>query len=152
MSDKVAVVGIGNTLRRDDGIGIVVLEFLTKFHKKKGIDYFDFGSASFDLINYIQSYDAVILIDAIKADLPLGELKIAELDKIICFANTHVESTHGFDLKNVFEICKTMEIKTKVFVAGISVKDVSYGEKLSTKLDVKVEDIALEIDAFLEDF
>ncbi len=152
MSDRLAVVGIGNTLRKDDGIGIVVLEFLTKFHKKEGIDYFDFGSASFDLINLIQGYDAVILIDAIKADLPLGELKIAELDKIICFANTHVESTHGFDLKNVFEICKTMEIKTKIFVAGIAVKDVSFGEGLSATLGAKVEDITLEINAFLASF
>jgi len=149
LSNKKAVIGIGNTLRKDDGVGIVVLESLIRSHKKNGIDYFDLGSASFDLINRIQNYDAVLIIDAIKAELPVGELKIFELNSVNYPANISPGSTHDLDLRNVFEICKKLKIKTKIFIAGISVEDVSYGEELSDLLRPKVKNIIKRIDLFI---
>ena len=74
---KIAVVGIGNTLRRDDGIGIIVLESLLEFYKRKDIDYFNFSGASFDLLYKIKSYGVVLLIDSINAGLNVGQLLIS---------------------------------------------------------------------------
>jgi len=149
LSNKKAVIGLGNTLRTDDGTGVVVLGSLVRSYKKDGIDYFDFGSTSFDLINRIQDYDTVLLIDAIKTELPPGELKIFELSSINYLTNPCSGSTHGLDLRNVFEICKKLEIKTKIFVAGISVENVSYGERLSELIEAKIEDLTTKIDSFV---
>ena len=40
-------------------------------------------------------------------------------------------STHEFDLKSLFELYKDLSAKSKIYVAGIQVKDTSYGEGLS---------------------
>ena len=80
--NKLAVIGLGNKLRKDDGIGIIILEKIALSYKRNSIDYFNFGSKSFDIIYKIQRYDKVLLIDAINAKINPGELKIFELKDI----------------------------------------------------------------------
>jgi len=151
LSKKIAVIGIGNTLRRDDGIGIIVLESLLKFYKRKDIDYFNFGSASFDLIQKVRSYDTVLFIDGFNADLPVGELKIFKLPDIEYKPNICASSTHELNLKSIFEISKSLDLKTKIYIAGIQVGDTSYGEGLSNILRNKKEDIVKKVSAFIDE-
>ncbi len=148
---KVAVIGIGNTLRRDDGIGIAILESLLKFYKKEGIDYLDFGSASFDLLHRLEAYDAVFLIDGINAGLSTGELKISELKDIEYKIDNAGTSTHELNLKDIFAFSKKLGIKTKIYVAGIQVGDTSFGEGLSDALKNKEKDIIKKISAFINE-
>lgn len=150
MSKRIAVIGIGNTLRRDDGIGIQVLGSLLKFYKRPGIDYLDFGAASFDLLNRMKDYDEMLIIDGIDAELAPGEMKIATLEKLSYSFPEGATSTHGFDLKTLFELYKTLAIKTKIFVAGIQVADISYGEGLSKAVENRREDIARQLDSYIE--
>lgn len=150
MSNKVAIIGLGNTLRRDDGIGIVVLESLLKFSKKKGVDYLNFGIASFDLLNRLQNYAAVLLIDGINANLASGTLKIFALENIKYNLKDSSTSTHEFSLREIFELAKNFGLKTKIYVAGIQVEDTSYGEGLSAGLKHKEKEIIKKIRAFIE--
>jgi len=150
LSRKIAVIGLGNTLRRDDGIGIVILESLLKFYKRNDIDYLNFGSASFDLLHQLKAYDTVLLIDGINAGLKAGELKISRLRDIEYKLDNFVTSTHEFDLKDIFELSKKLGIKTKIYLAGIQVEDTSFGEGLSETLKQRKEDILKEIITFIK--
>lgn len=150
MFKKIAVIGIGNTLRRDDGIGIAVLESLLKFYKREGIDYLNFGTASFDLIHRMQDYTTVVLIDGIRADLAAGELKIFELKNIEHDSKALFASTHELDLKSMFELSKSFGLKTKIYVAGIQVEDISYAEGLSDALLNIKEDAIKKISVFID--
>ncbi len=150
MSKKKAVIGLGNTLRRDDGIGIFVLESLGDSYKKEGIDYLNFGIASFDLLHRIRDYDTALLIDGINAGLPAGELKIFELDKIEYDLKSSISSSHEIDLKSIIELYKKLGIHTKIYVAGIQVSDVSYGEGLTEALKDKKNDIVKDVSAFID--
>ncbi len=150
MSRKIAVVGLGNTLRRDDGIGIIILESLLNFYKREGIDYLDFGSASFDLLHRIKDYQTVILIDGVHAGLNAGELKICALKDVEYRLDNPAGSTHELSLKNFFELAKRLENKAKIFIAGIQVGDTSFGEGLSEGLEKNKEKISREIADFID--
>ena len=150
LSKKVAVIGIGNTLRRDDGIGIIVLESLLEFYKREDIDYFNFSGASFDLLYRIKSYDVVLLIDGINAGLNVGQLLISELKDIEYKIDNSATSTHELNLKDIFEFSKKLGIKTKIYVAGIQVGDTSFGEGLSDALKNKEKGIIKKIRAFID--
>ncbi len=150
MSKKIAVIGLGNTLRRDDGIGIAVLESLLTSYKRQGIDYLNFGIASFDLLHRIQDYGAALLIDAIDGGLAYGGLKIFELYKIGPDVKQPLISSHELDLRAISELYKKLNLKTKVYVAGIQVKDVSYGEGFSGPLKNKQKEIVEEISIFID--
>jgi len=151
LSKKIAVVGLGNTLRRDDGIGIKVLEALLNFHRKSGVDYLDFGVTSIDLLNKIKDYDTVLLIDGINAgDLRPGELVIFELSDMGHSVNEATVSTHELGLKDFFELYVKFGIMTKVYVAGIQVQDVAHGERLSGPLGDSKDGIVRQISSFIE--
>jgi hydrogenase maturation protease len=150
LSKKIAIIGIGNTLRRDDGIGIIVLESLLDFYKRENIDYFNFSGASFDLLYKIKSYGVVLLIDGINAGLNAGQLLISELKDIEYKIDNSATSTHELNLKDIFEFSKKLGIKTKIYVAGIQVGDTSFGEGLTEALKNKEKDIIKKIRAFID--
>ncbi len=151
MLNKAAVIGLGNSLRRDDGIGIKILESLLSTYKHPGIDYLDFGISSFDLIHRLQDYKTVLLIDSISADLPAGKLKIFSLDEA-SFENKEGQiSSHELNLKDIFKLSQQLELKTKIYVAGVQVNDVGFGEFLSDRLKEKFKDLVQQIDKFIQE-
>jgi len=150
LSKKVAIIGIGNTLRRDDGIGIVILESLLNFYKRRGLEYLNFGSASFDLLHRIKSYDVILIIDGINAGLEAAELKVGKLKDLRYKLDSCASSTHELNLKIFFELSQEMGIKTKIYLAGIQVKDTSYGAGLSQALEDKKEGLIRQVSLFID--
>jgi len=149
LTTRCAVIGLGNTLRKDDGIGIIVLESLLKFPQHPQIDYLNFGIASFDLVHRMEKYELILLIDGIDAGLKPGELKIFELKDISYNLKGPALSTHEFDLKSLFELYKRFELKSKIYVAGIQIQDVSFGDSLSQPLKDRLDQIPQEISRFI---
>lgn len=147
VSKRIAVIGIGNTLRRDDGIGIIILESLLN---KEGIDYLNFGTASFDLIHRMRDYGTVLLIDAINSSLPAGEIRFFELKDVKYNVKEPPISTHELNLTALFELSKAFKLKTKIYVAGIQVEDTSWTEGLSDSLEKRKDDIVKQISAYID--
>lgn len=129
----------------------MILESLLNFYKRQDLDYLNFGSASFDLLHRLKAYDKALLIDGVDAGLGTGELLISELKDIEYKLDNFVTSTHELNLKSIFELSKNLDIKTKIYVAGIQVGDTSFGEGLSMALKSKLEDIIKEIAAFVDE-
>ena len=61
--NRILVLGIGNILMNDEGVGIHVVSQLEK-EGLDGADLMDGGTGGFHLLGFIQSYKKVILIDA----------------------------------------------------------------------------------------
>ena len=67
MADKIAVFCVGNRLHLDDGVGPAVYdEVCERFEIPEGVELFDLGVLTMDMINYIDTCDAVITVDAIE--------------------------------------------------------------------------------------
>ena len=112
----------------------MVLESLLSAYARPQVMYFNYGVASFDLVHRFQEYDTVLLIDGINATLAPGELKIFALQDIESFAAENIISTHELNLKTIFELSKKFALKTAIFVAGIQVQEVGFGQGLSAPL------------------
>ncbi|RJP29628.1 MAG: hydrogenase maturation protease [Candidatus Omnitrophota bacterium] len=151
LSKVFSVIGLGNTLRRDDGIGIVVLESLLQFYREENVDYLNFGTASFNLVNKIKDYKAVLLIDGIDAGLLPGELKIFDLQDICYNTEDCNSSTHELNLTSLFELSRKLGLKTKIYVAGIQVQDTGWGEGLSPAVNNNRQDIIENISFFIKE-
>ena len=150
MENGKAVVGLGNTLRRDDGIGILILESLSKSYRVKGLDYLDYGIASFDLAHRMRDYEEVLLIDGIDAGRPFAELSIFQLEDAAYAIGGASLSTHGFNVSMLFELYKRLRIKTRIYIAGIQVKDISYGEGLTDELSQRQGYLTKEVSRFID--
>ncbi|MDD5408812.1 MAG: hydrogenase maturation protease [Candidatus Omnitrophica bacterium] len=152
MFKKIAVIGLGNSLRGDDGIGVIILGSLLNNFKHQPIDYLNFGIASFDLMHRLQDYDAALLIDGISAGLPAGELKIFDLEQAVFpEGDNRGFSSHELNLKDIFRLTRHLGIKTKIYIAGIQVQDTGFGESLSQPLKENLEQITKQIDNFIQE-
>ncbi len=63
---KIAVLGFGNPVRADDGVGIYVIEQLkTRLGEAEHISIFDMGTSAFEVLFKLKGHEHIILVDAV---------------------------------------------------------------------------------------
>lgn len=62
---RIAVFCVGSMLMLDDGIGPAVYKELEAYELGTGVDVFDVGCMSMELVGYVESYDVIITVDAV---------------------------------------------------------------------------------------
>lgn len=72
--NNVLVVGIGNILLADEGIGVRVIETMARLSPPPDVELLDGGTSGADLIDYIADRPKVIVIDAVKTEHPPGTI------------------------------------------------------------------------------
>jgi hydrogenase maturation protease len=66
MFPKIALMGFGNPVRSDDGIGIYVIEKLkTQLADNEQVSVFDMGTSAFEVLFKLQGHQKIIIIDAV---------------------------------------------------------------------------------------
>ena len=75
MSDGVLVLGVGNILMGDEGVGVAVVERLSERPLPAGFTCLDGGTGSLQLLDPLLTADRVVLIDATSDGEPVGTLK-----------------------------------------------------------------------------
>lgn len=69
------VLGLGNVLLEDDGVGAAAVALLRdRYAAPGGAQVLDGGTLGLSLLPYLESAETVILVDAVKADAPPGSL------------------------------------------------------------------------------
>jgi hydrogenase maturation protease len=69
------VLGLGNLLLGDDGVGSAAIALLLdRYRPPRDVRVLDGGTLGLSLLPYLDEADAVLLVDAIRADAPPGSL------------------------------------------------------------------------------
>jgi len=69
---KTLVLGLGNVIMGDEGVGVHVVRALEKHTLPAGVECLDGGTGGFILLEPLQNADRIILIDAAADGNPLG--------------------------------------------------------------------------------
>jgi hydrogenase maturation protease len=75
VSDRVLVLGVGNILMGDEGVGVAVVERLSDRELPAGMTCLDGGTGSLQLLDPMLEADHVVLIDACSDGMPVGTLQ-----------------------------------------------------------------------------
>ena len=138
---KTAVIGIGNPLRKDDGIGIILVEKLRE-EKLSNIVCIDAGTGGIQLLPILSNYDRIIIVDAVQFKAKPGETKIFRLDEIKVDRGKNLLSIHMMNVIQVIQLYEKLEDKTlDITIFGIKPYDTSPGTKLSPLLKEKLVEI-----------
>ena len=77
------VLGLGNVLLEDDGIGAAAVEMLrATYDAPDGVQVMDGGTLGLSLLPYLQDADAVILVDAVNTDAAPGDVVRLDGDEV----------------------------------------------------------------------
>ena len=139
---KLGVIGLGNPLRRDDGIGIVLLEKLVeqKYNLPHGIQYIDGGTGGMNILYLLAQFDIVFIIDAAFFNAVPGYGKLFTIQQIKNNKISFSDSTHEFDILKVINLSKNLdELPEYIFFFGVQPKDTSIGTDLSKELQQNIE-------------
>ena len=135
LKGKVVVVGIGNTLKRDDGFGPMLVE---RLKKNRRLECIDAGTAPENYIGKIIKLnpDTVLIVDAVHLGLKPGSYEIIEKKDILKSGFT----THDISPNMFIEFLEN-QTKSKIYMLGIQPEDVSFGGGLSKRLKTKIDEI-----------
>lgn len=140
---RILIAGVGDKLRRDDGFGSRVVEELSKLSLPRGIELRDYGLRSLDLLQDIEEFDCVILVDVVDGGGRAGELYVFEpsiddLDEEEIFKS--ILSLHEVKLTEVFALGKALKVlPKKVIIVGCQPKDLSIGLGLTKEVEESVK-------------
>ena len=154
LKGKVVIVGIGNSLRGDDGAGpelIKSLKFKVRSSEKNHelstpnhqLCLIDTGSVPENFLQKIvgERPDVILLVDTINLGKPAGSIEIIAAENL----KEESFSTHNASLKLTIAYLKK-ETKASVFLLGIQPKNIGFGQKISPEVEESVKKIAKEIE------
>ena len=81
---SVAIIGIGNILLGDDGVGPYVVRVLdANYEFGPNVQVLDVGTPALDFIDNLVGLDAVILVDSVDNDRPPGTITLYRKEDIL---------------------------------------------------------------------
>ena len=139
------VLGIGNPILTDDGVGIKIAQKLKE--GKPELEVIETSETGIALLDFITGYSKLIIIDSIEIEKgkpgDLYKLELEDLKPSKIFS-----SSHGIGIATAFELGKELGYKMPehISIYAVGIKDNStFGEDCTQELKGKIPFIALQI-------
>ncbi len=133
MPNAILILGIGNVLLNDEGVGIRVISQLEK-EGFSGADLMDGGTGGFHLLGVIQSYKVIIIVDASLDNYPPGHVRLLRPKYAEDFPTQL--SAHEIGLKDLLDAAALTGNLPEIYLIAISVKNF---QELGIALSPEVE-------------
>ena len=138
---NVLVLGIGNVLMGDEGVGVHVIRSLEKFDVPEGVDLLDGGTGSFLLLDPMQRARKVILIDATLDGNPAGTVR--RLTPRFSTDYPRTLTAHDIGLKDLLDTFYLLDHPVDVVLLAISIPSFQeVGLELSPEIAARVPEFA----------
>lgn len=150
MADDVVVLGLGNLLRRDEGLGVVALQRLRdRYDLEDAVVLLDGGTLGLDLVSRLEGATRLVVLDAVLGAGPAGTMVRLTGDEVPVFFGTLV-STHDIGLSGILALMRLRGTEPReVVVLGMVPEVMELGLELSAPvagaLDGLVESAAHEL-------
>ncbi len=133
-SKSTLVLGVGNYLMGDEGVGVHLVQEMAKMKLPNNVDILDGGTGGFLLLNCFEVYKTVIFVDATIDGQEEGTVSLIRPKFASDFPSAL--SVHDVGLKDMIEAVYLMETKPDIHLFTISINEVA---PMSINLSKKVE-------------
>ena len=126
------VLGMGNPILSDDGVGLLVAERLQRLPLPDGVEVRQSEVAGLRLLELVRGFTRVIIIDALTSGREPGD--VVRYDATEFKGGQRYGSAHSIGLGTVLELGRTLKypMPEEVVVYAIEAADVeTFGEELS---------------------
>lgn len=143
---RTVVIGLGNLLRGDDGAGIAVTRRV-RAAAPEGVDVVELGDDLAGLLDAWSGMDLAVVVDAIRSDGPLGDVRWMELDPSRPLGGWRSPtSSHALGLASAVELGRTLgRLPGRLVLVGIEGAGAAAGDPLSPAVAEAVEAAAEQV-------
>jgi len=137
---KTLVLGVGNTLMSDEGVGVHVIErLMAGYVIPKEVQVLDGGVLGMDLLYYLEGIENLLLVDAVETHKEAGTIIRLEGDEVPAFLSMKI-SPHQVGVPDMLAASKLMDLYPKRLVLwGIQPQLMNIGLDLSPLIASKVD-------------
>lgn len=135
----ILVLGVGNILLTDEGVGVHVVRRLQEMELPSHVEVLDGGTSGFDLLDDIEGRKKVIVVDTVKGEKPPGTIYRMTTEDIEETPKSRL-SLHDIDMTDLLKLADLFQIaKPDVVIIGIEPKDMeSASVELSPEIEARV--------------
>ena len=133
----VLVIGVGNPLMSDDGVGQRLLEALaTRATPDDRVEFLDAGTLGFMLLPRVEQCDALLALDAASVGGAPGELRIFEGEDFDAFVRRPRCSVHELGLHDLLDAARLMgALPARRALVGVQPERLGWGMALSPPVE-----------------
>jgi hydrogenase maturation protease len=143
---QIMVLGVGNLLFTDEGVGIQVVQSLSEEYSfSHNVSIEDGGVLGIRLLGIISQADDLIVVDAIRNGGPPGTLYRLDGDAIPSRIRAK-NSLHQVDLLEALTLCKALDKVPETVIIGVEPQDI---ETIGLELTVPVQEKFEELKAMI---
>ena len=146
--ERMLILGIGNMLLADEGVGVHAAQALKKIEMPEGVAVLDIGTAILEALPELEQADRVIVIDAVIAGKEAGTVYRIAYDD--CEKPMQIASVHGFDLSRVLAMT-SRESAPSVTVIGVEPARIEWSLELSPPVAEALETVLQAVEAEMRD-
>ncbi len=121
MDNMIRVLGVGNILVEDDGLGPYAVRVLeSEYEMPKNVEIQDVGTPGLDFAPYLDGATAVIVVDTVTADGPPGSLHRYDKDQLLKAPIPDRTNPHQPGLRETLMACElTDSVPDEVILIGV---------------------------------
>jgi hydrogenase maturation protease len=128
------IIGIGNSLRGDDGVGPALIDQLV-LRDLPNCRLMAADVTGLDLIKYFHPDERVIIIDAAEMGVEPGTIRVFSVEDLEQIQFVSATSTHGMGLLETLKLAREVGYEQQIWIIGVQVQTYLYREGLSEKVD-----------------
>jgi hydrogenase maturation protease len=120
-SNSILILGVGNYLMGDEGVGVHLIQEMAKLNLPEYLDILDGGTGGFLLLSCFEAYKTVIFVDATMDGKDEGTISLIRPKFASDFPSAL--SVHDVGLKDMIEAVYLMDSKPNIPLFTISIKE-----------------------------
>lgn len=137
---KTLVLGVGNILLSDEGVGVHAVRLLRERYRfPQEVEILDGGTLGLDLLPYVEEADRLLIVDAVQMDAPPGtvaRLEGAEVSAVLGLKY----SPHQVGLSDLLGAARLLgRAPAEVVLWGVQPASLEVGLELSPTVAAQVE-------------
>ena len=147
MKKQIAVLGLGNPLMADEGIGcLIIQQFQPQADKFPSVDFIDAGTGGMSLLHLIAGRRKVILIDCACMGTKPGTIKRFTPQDVKSVKTLAHQSLHEADILKILAMAKELgQYPDEIVIFGIEPECIEPRQELSQTIAGKLEDYTAAI-------
>lgn len=136
---RVIILGIGNLLLKDEGVGIQLVQLLEKETLPPGVELVDGGTSTLDILPLLQGADKIIVIDAMKAGGEPGSIYRCRPSDLIPSEEAPM-SLHHIDFLQALKMNKMLgvDLEPRTIIFGVEPQEIEWEIGLTAALEEKM--------------
>lgn len=139
---RIVILGIGNILLTDEGVGVRVVEALAaRGGLPPGVELIDGGTCGMEMLEQLENLDALIVVDCVRCGRPPATPVLLKGDDVPVFFRTKL-SPHQVSLSDVLASLEfTGRAPRKTVIVGMQPVSMGLGLDLSPEVAVRLPEL-----------